>query len=296
MEQVTSTNITKARISFGQRFFLYFKSMKPLQTALLLFTSIMAYLASTSAFNWSIFLLLIFSVFMAVGGTTILNMVYDRDIDAMMKRTKKRALPQGMLGTIEATIIGFIIMLIGITSAVYINYVTAIVIAMGSFLDLVVYTLILKRKHRYSIIFGGLAGGMPALAGRTAAINRIDLIGLLLVIFIAAWVPIHILTLAINYKDDYAKAGVPMWPVQVGVSMTLRTIAIASIVSPLSIMFTYYLIGINQIVFILMLIPSVIMAYLCILNLKKPELKRNWVIFKLASMYMTLAFLLLPFH
>ena len=294
MEQTVTSTVQQ--IGFGKRFAYYFKSMKPLQTSLLLFTSLMAYTASASNFDWGVFFLLFFSVFMAVGGTTILNMVYDRDIDAVMKRTQKRALPQGMLTTIEATIIGFLVMLVGITSAVYINYLTAIVIATGSFLDLVVYTLVLKRRHRYSILFGGIAGGMPALAGRTAAINQVALLGLLLVVFISAWVPIHILTLAINYKDDYAKAGVPMWPVQVGVNMTLRTIAMASIISPLAIMTTYYLIGIHPIIFYIMLIPSIVMAYLCLLNLKEPQVKRNWVIFKLASIYMTIAFLLLPFN
>ncbi len=272
---------------------------KPRQTALLLFTGIGTYIASIgfSAIIWENLAILVTMTYLTVSGTTILNMVFDRDIDKEMGRTKKRPIPQGIVRVKEATAIGILLIISGILGAAYwINVITAFVLFAGAFLDLPVYTIWLKRRHRYSIIFGGIAGGMPALAGRTAVIGKIDLVGILLVTFISTWVPIHILTLAIVYQDDYDKVGVPMWPVQVGNDATLRFIAFSSVIAALTILYAAVLFRVYTPVLLLFAVSSTWLIYLCLKNLYDPTISRNWTIFKFASIYMSMAFFFLPFH
>ena len=272
---------------------------KPRQTALLLFTGIGTYIASTGfqKIIWNHLAFLVGMTYLTVSGTTILNMVFDRDIDKEMGRTKKRPIPQGIVHVKEATAVGLALIILGIAGAAYwLNTITAMVLFAGTFFDLPIYTIWLKRRHRYSIIFGGIAGGMPALAGRTAVIGRIDLIGILLVVFISTWVPIHILTLAIVYQDDYDKVGVPMWPVQVGNDATLRFIAFSSVIAALTILYTAVLFNVYLPVLLLFSVSSTWLIYLCLKNLYDPTISRNWTIFKFASIYMSMAFFFLPFH
>ncbi len=297
-EETTSTEPEK--VTFLDRLGMYLNLIKPRQTSLLLITTAGSFIASIGgykAINWRYLGITLLMTFLTISGTTILNMIYDRDIDAGMKRTQHRPLPSNRLSVLEARILGTLMIIFGLIGAYFlINWITMLVLLAGVILDLPVYTIWLKRRHRYSIVFGGVAGGMPALAGRTAVIGHIDLIGVLLVAFISTWVPVHILTLAIVYKEDYRRVGVPMWPVQVGDEPTLRFIAFSSIFASIVILYAAYLLKVYTYVYWFFILMSSIIIILCIINAIKPDLKRNWTIFKLASMYMALTFFLLPLH
>ena len=287
------------KISMLERFRLYMALIKPRQTSLLLITTVGAFIATAGyrRVDWGYLGITVLMAFFTISGTTILNMIYDRDIDAEMKRTQNRPLPTQRVSVLEARIIGTVTIVVGLLGAYYwINLVTAIVLFMGVLLDLPVYTVWLKRRHRYSIVFGGIAGGMPALAGRTAVIGRVDLLGILLVAFISTWVPVHILTLAIVYKEDYKKVGVPMWPVQVGDDATLRFIAMSSIFASIVILIAAYMFRVYWPVLVFFVLMSTVISVLCVINVFKPSINRNWTIFKLASMYMALTYLFLPLH
>jgi hypothetical protein len=92
-------------------------------------------------------------------------------------------------------------------------------------LDVLVYTIWLKRRTPYSILFGGISGGMPILAGRVLATGQLDAIGVLLAAAILLWIPTHIMTFHIKYQQDYASAGVPTFPSVHGISVTRTLIA-----------------------------------------------------------------------
>ena len=295
----SASSINNNKISLLERLKLYMVLIKPRQTSLLLITTAGAFIASAGfrATDWGYLGITVLMAFLTISGTTILNMIYDRDIDAEMKRTRNRPLPTQKVSVLEARIIGTLTIIAGLLGAYYwINLVTAIVLFAGVILDLPVYTVWLKRRHRYSIVFGGVAGGMPALAGRTAVIGRVDLLGILLVAFISTWVPVHILTLAIVYKEDYKKVGVPMWPVQVGDDATLRFIAMSSIFASIVILIAAYMFRVYLYVLAFFVLMSAVISILCVINVFKPDINRNWTIFKLASMYMALTYLLLPLH
>jgi heme o synthase len=189
---------------------LYWKLIKSLQTGLLLATGLAGYMsAHCPVFNLPALLALAGSLCLAISGSTVLNMVWDADIDALMRRTARRPLPAGQVSRAEAGLLGALLSLAGVSWALALDPVYAAVVAAGVFFDVVVYTMLLKRRTPYSILIGGLAGGMPALAGRTLATGAIDPPGLLLALGVLLWIPTHILTFSLKHRSDYAAGGIP---------------------------------------------------------------------------------------
>jgi len=223
-------------------------------------------------------------------------MYFDRDIDAIMERTKNRPLPKGEVSTTVVLINGIVLTLLGLILAfLTLNLLTTVVIFFGFFFDVVIYTLLLKRRTKFSIIFGGIAGGLPAMAGRTAIIGRVDIVGLLFLLFILAWIPVHILTLALipkNFKG-YQDAKVPMWPVVSSERQTMRVIALSALISTFVLYVIAHILKANAIVRIINGICWVIFIFVVVRNLIKPSNKLTFLIFKVASLYMILGFLLL---
>jgi protoheme IX farnesyltransferase len=279
---------------------LYIDLIKAKQTLLLLYTAVFSYLITAvglpTAFNWFEFLFLILSLFLAISGTTVLNMYIDRDIDAKMERTKDRPLPSGMVRPSFVLINGIVLTFLGVFIAfLTLDWITAIVIFFGFFFDVVVYSILLKRRTKFSIIFGGIAGGLPAWAGRTAILESLDWIGLLFLLFILTWIPVHILTLALIPKnlEGYKEAGVPMWPVVSSKTQTMRVIAISAFANAIAFYECAQLLDANWLIRILIWICCGVLIVLVIWNLIKPSNKLTFTIFKVASLYMLLGFLLL---
>jgi len=281
---------------------LFGELIKTKQTILLLYTGVLSYLITTFSLvieiNWLNLLSLVISLYLTVSGTTVLNMYIDRDIDAIMERTKTRPLPSGKVTTSTVLTIGTVLTVTGIVLAfLTLNWLTALIIFLGFFFDIAIYSILLKRRTKYSIIFGGIAGGLPAWAGRTAIMGSLDWIGFLFLIFILAWIPVHILTIALipkNYKG-YKDAGIPMWPIVSSRTQTMRVITIGALISSLALYEAARILGANAIIRIIWGVCCLIILVLVIKNLLKPSNKFTFLIFKIASLYMILGFLLLLF-
>ncbi len=277
----------------------YHELIKSKQTLLLLATCIFAYLMSAipiGQFDWLEVFLLSFSTFIAISGTTILNMYIDRDIDAKMERTKDRPLPSGKMNPNFALINGIIFTVVGLVLTIFLwNWVTTLVIFLGFFFDFVIYSIWLKRRTKFSILFGGIAGGLPAVAGRVQAIGSVDLIGILLMFFILTWIPVHILTLALfpENLDGYKNAGVPMWPVVSSEKQTILVITGSAFVNVVIMGVTAILLKIYWIVGIILGAFCALMIVLVVTNLIKPTQKLTFTLFKFASAFMLLGFVLL---
>ena len=151
-----------------------------------------------------------------------------------------------------------------------------------------------KRRTRISIIFGGGAGRLPAIAGRVVFTGKIDLIAILLGIFILAWVPLHILALALlpEKLEGYKNAEVPMWPVVRSKKETIIVITISSLISSITSITISMLLDIHIVTNILVILAGLIMIGLSMMNLIKPTEKTTKIIFISASIFMVLAFLL----
>ncbi len=276
-------------------FFLYGELIKSKQTFLLVYTTFFAYLVSawTNGINPGLFIWLMVGVFFAVSGSTLLNMYIDRDIDALMERTKNRALPSGKVPANTVLKHGLLFVIAGVlTIGIFVNSLTMIVVFLGAFFDVVVYSIWLKRKTRFSIIFGGIAGGLPALAGQTAATGDINLSGLLMGLFVLCWIPLHILTLALLPKNlqGYRNAEVPMWPV-VNQNQSVKVITLSAILSVCLIAITGIILNIHFMILVPLFIFMLHIFSQSIINLRFPTQRRTFKIFKMASILMALAFL-----
>lgn len=271
----------------------YWELIKSKQTLLLLITGWAGYASSGHLVtDWVTMLSLLGSLFLAISGSTVLNMYVDRDIDAKMPRTINRPLPAKVLLPREALAFGSLISVIGIVWAFTLSSLVGIVIAAGLFFHAGVYSMWLKRKTPFSVIPGGVSGGMPVLAGRVLGTGSIDMIGVLLALSVLLWIPIHILTFAMRYADDYKAAHVPTFPAIYGEKKTRLVLAGSTILTGLAIMVAVYLNGVQGAYLLAALIAVILLITLAVFYSIFPSSKRNFLLFKAASLYMLASMLL----
>jgi protoheme IX farnesyltransferase len=271
----------------------YLPLTKTLQTGLLLSTGIAGYLSAHTAIDLGVLLGLTGSLFLAISGSTILNMWYDSDIDTVMNRTHNRPLASGNVSKQEAFWLGLALSVFGVGWAVIQDSLYGLVVFAGLFFDVVVYTIWLKRRTCWSIVWGGISGGMPILAGRALAIGQIDLVGLLLMMAVLFWIPTHILTFNMRYFDDYQAARVPTFPSTYGFDATRAVIALSAIIAAASIGVAGVMIGIQAGALRLMVVLSTGLLLLSFATVFRPSEQINFSLFKYASIYMLASMILL---
>lgn len=265
----------------------YWHLTKSLQTGLLLVTGLAGYMSARCPLTtWQTLLSLSGSLFLAIGGSTVLNMVYDRDIDARMRRTCWRPLPAGVISPKEALGLGLILTAAGVSWAFIMSLAYGLVVLAGVFFDIVIYTTWLKRRTPWAIIWGGIAGGMPILAGRVLALGYPDPVGALLALSVLFWIPAHIMTFTIKYAADYAGAGIPTFPARYGVQATKIMITVSSVVASLTIFLAAVGIGMTWGYLGLLLILGLGLLLLATINLLRPSDRLNLGLFRYASLYM----------
>jgi len=280
--------------SLAARLADYKALIKIRQTALLLITGFCAYtLTQGLPFDPAEAVGMIGGLLLSISGCTALNMLIDRDIDARMGRTGDRPLAAGRMRPLDGALFGGSLSLAGLALSFALDWRFGVVIALGFAFDLLVYSLWLKRRTPLSIIFGGVSGGMPVLAGRVLALGRVDGVGILLAGSILLWIPSHILTLALRYAGDYRRAGVPVWPNVYGPRATRLVIAGANLLNASTLTICAFLLRVHPLALTLLLGASLGMFGLALRQLAAPTDARNWVLFKTASIYMLASSLLL---
>jgi len=273
---------------------LYWPLIKSLQTGLLLITGLTGYMSSRCPVtNIQTILALSGSLFLAISGSTILNMWFDRDIDARMERTCKRPLPAGLVSPDDALRLGLLFSILGVGWAYLIDPLYAFVVFLGLFFDVVVYTIWLKRKSAWSIIFGGVSGGMPILAGRVLGTGQIDWIGIVLGASVLFWIPTHIMTFSMRYYKDYNAAGVPTFPSRYGFQKTRAAIAVSSVLTALTMAAAAYGVGLSWGYLRVLVVLSAGLFVLAFMSTIKPSKRLNFGLFKFASLYMLSAMVLM---
>ncbi len=271
----------------GTAFKYYWSMIKSLQTFLLLITGIAGYIsAKTPIFNLNIVLSLSGSLFLAISGSTILNMWFDRDIDAEMNRTCWRPLPSKQITPNKALATGILFSISGVVWAISINKLFGFIVFGGLFFDVIIYTIWLKRTSVWSIIWGGISGGMPILAGRALGLGHVDWVGILLALAILFWIPTHMMTFSLRYQKDYEKAGIPIFPTKFGATTTQRIIALSSVLSITSMASASVGLGLANGFIWLFNILSIGLLGLSLGCLIYPSDKLNFSLFKFASIYM----------
>jgi protoheme IX farnesyltransferase len=162
----------------------------------------------------------------------------------------------------------------------------------GLFFDVAVYTIWLKRRTPYSIIIGGLAGGMPVLAGRALAVGQIDTVGVMLALGVLFWIPTHIMTFSMRHFDDYRTAGVPTFPAAYGFYATRVIIAVSSLAAALIMAWVAAAIGAKLGLLVALAALGLGLLGLAIVGIARPSPKASFALFKFASVYMLGAMLI----
>jgi protoheme IX farnesyltransferase len=151
---------------------------------------------------------------LAAGGANAYNMVLDRDIDAMMRRTQHRPLVTGDMTPLAATVFATVLEVAAFLAlALAVNVLAAVLAVSATAFYVIVYTVWLKRRSSQNIVIGGAAGAAPVLIGWAAVTGSLSWTPIVLFAIIFIWTPPHFWALAVRYRDDYAAASVPMLPV-----------------------------------------------------------------------------------
>ncbi len=172
----------------------------------------------------------ILCITIAAGAAGAINMWYDRDIDAVMRRTQKRPIPSGRISADGALAYG---VLLGVGSVAMMglatNWLAAAVLAGSILFYVVIYTMWLKRRTPQNIVIGGAAGAFPPLIGWVAVTGSVEALPLVLFAIIFVWTPPHFWALSLWAHQDYQRAGVPMLPVVSGARETRRQVVIYTV-------------------------------------------------------------------
>jgi len=209
----------------------YFALLKPRVMSLVVFTGLTGLVCSDTPMNPIMAAVAILCIAVGAGASGALNMAFDGDIDAVMRRTRSRPVAAGRIKPGDAATFGvvlsiFSVMLMGLA----VNLLSAGLLLFTIVFYAVVYTMGLKRRTPQNIVIGGAAGALPPVIGWAAATGQTSLDAWILFAIIFIWTPPHFWALALNTGEDYAKAGVPMMPVAKVAKSTRLQILIYSVV------------------------------------------------------------------
>ncbi|HYX54671.1 MAG TPA: heme o synthase [Nitrososphaeraceae archaeon] len=273
----------------------YYELTKPKIWYLLVFTTFGSALTASLLFDISIqpltWILLIGGVAAGSAAADTLTGYNDRDIDAIMDRTRGRPIPSGRVSPKKALIFGLILTAISLVFSWFINIWTFALMAFGLFDNILVYSKWLKRRSQMNIILGGFSGGAPAMIGYVAVTTQNLEIGLIMAGLVFLWIPTHIWSLALHVKKDYKKAGIPMLPVVYSEKKSVRVIAWTTLMMVIFSILPFFFNQFGLIYLITASIFGVAMIAVSIWLLIKPSEKASWIVFKFSSPYLTALFL-----
>ena len=292
---------------------VYYELTKPKIWYLLVFTAFGAALTASNIYGIEIspatWMLMLFSVAAGSAAANTLTNYHDRDIDAIMERTKDRPLPSKRIYPAEkARNFGLVLAGISLVLAFGISFTTTLeqgawattFIAFGLIDNILVYSYVLKRRSRTNIILGGLCGGAPPLIG-WVAVSMTDLwtMGLAMAGLVFIWIPMHIWALTLHFKDDYIKVNVPMLTAVQSEKTSARIIAGSTVVMVLFSIAPFFITtesGEEMVggVYLWTAIASgALMMVLSIWVMVKPMEKASWTLFKFSSPYLAVLFIAL---
>ncbi len=208
----------------------WFALLKPRVITLVVFTGFVGLLVAPGRMHPVLALAAVLCIAVAAGAAGAINMWYDRDIDAVMRRTAKRPIPDGRISADGALGFGVVlavasVMVMGLAA----NWFAAGVLAVSILFYVFIYTMWLKRRTPQNIVIGGAAGAFPPVIGWAAVTGGLDVMPLLLFAIVFFWTPPHFWALSLYASADYERAGVPMLPVVAGARATRRQVMLYTV-------------------------------------------------------------------
>lgn len=226
------TNTESTMHDLGLSFKSFFSLCKPRVTSLIVFTAIIGmFLATPSMVPWPLLLATTVGIAFASGAAAAFNCLIEHKIDAIMARTRGRALPTGQVSSTQTTIFATILGSTGLAILYFFVNPLTMWLTFATFVGYaVIYTVFLKPATPMNIVIGGASGAMPPILGWAAVNNVVAPESLIMFLIIFAWTPPHFWALALYRREEYAKVGMPMLPVTHGETFTLLHILLYTII------------------------------------------------------------------
>ena len=307
MSSILQKQTTSSRVA------VYYELTKPKIWYLLVFTAFGAALTASNIYNIPISIetwaLMLFSVAAGSAAANTLTNYHDKDIDAIMERTKDRPLPSKRIyPAVKARNFGLALAGISLVLAFAISFTTTleqgiwatVFIAFGLLNNVIVYSYVLKRNSRTNIILGGLCGGSPPMIG-WVAVSMSDLwtMGLAMAGLVFIWIPMHIWALTLHFKEDYNKVDVPMLTAVQSEKTSARAIALSTVVMVLFSIAPFFITTENgedmvgDVYLWTAIASGALMLALSVWVTVKPMEKAAWTLFKFSSPYLAVLFIAL---
>ncbi|BBK39606.1 protoheme IX farnesyltransferase [Allostella sp. ATCC 35155] len=231
MTDVTSQATSRAPVASAAGVGDFVQLMKPRVMSLVVFTGLVGLLVAPGDLHPLLAGVALLCIAVGAGASGAINMWYDRDIDAVMRRTQSRPVVTGRVPAEEALAFGVAlaagsVLVMGLA----VNYAAAALLALTIGFYVFVYTIWLKRRTPQNIVIGGAAGAFPPMIGWAAVTGDVSLFPVLLFAIIFFWTPPHFWALALYRSGDYERAGVPMLPNVAGARETQRQILLYTLV------------------------------------------------------------------
>jgi protoheme IX farnesyltransferase len=212
--------------------------LKPRVVTLVVLTGVVGMMVAPGHLHPVLCVATVLCIAVAAGAAGAINMWYDRDIDAIMARTRRRPIPAGKIAPGEALAFGIVLAVASVlVMALATNVVAAAWLALSIAFYVFVYTMWLKRRTPQNIVIGGAAGAFPPIIGWAAVTGDVTAMPILLFAIVFLWTPPHFWSLALYACKDYGRAGVPMLPVVAGARNTRLQILLYTLaLTPVSIL------------------------------------------------------------
>ncbi len=292
---------------------VYYELTKPKIWYLLVFTAFGATVVASNIYNIEVslgtWIMMLFSVAAGSAAANTLTNYHDRDIDAVMERTKNRPLPSKRIHPAsKARNFGYILAGASLALAFGLTFTTTleqglwatIFIAFGLANNIMVYSYALKRRHQSNIILGGLCGGSPPLIG-WVAVTMTDLwtMGMVMAGLVFIWIPLHIWSLTMHFKDDYNRVDVPMLTAVRSESTSARVVAVSTVAMVLFSIVPFFLTAddgapMTGLIYLMTAVASgALMIALSAWVVARPTERSSWILFKFSSPYLAVLFIAL---
>jgi len=294
----------------SSRIKVYYELTKPKIWYLLVFTAFGAAVTASNIYHIEISLatwaLMLVGVAAGSAAANTLTNYHDRDIDAVMERTKNRPIPSRRIFPAEkARNFGLILAAISLVCSFSISFTNSfwngiwagIFMAFGLADNILVYSHLLKRKSRSNIVLGGFSGGAPAMIGYVAVTTHgLWDLGLVMAGLVFVWIPMHIWALTLHFKEDYNKVNVPMLTAVQSEKTSVRIIAGTTLMMVLFSIIPFFITNngeriVNDVYLYTAIVSGAIMLILSIWVLTKPSEKTSWTLFKFSSPYLAILFI-----
>jgi protoheme IX farnesyltransferase len=291
--EASSASTAQATQHWRARIGKYVEVTKPSTVALLVFTCVGAMIAAGGVGSLSLgsWLVALVAITAGCAAADTLTCYIDRDIDALMDRTKGRPLPGKRIHPPEKALVwGLFLAALSLLLSFYFNPLAALWMFLGLFDNVVIYSLLAKRRSCTNIILGSLSGGMPVLFGWAVVQGNVTLTPLLISLLVITWTPNHIWNLAIRYREDYARANVPMLPVVTNLRRAVNLIAMSVVLMVAESILLGIVGEFGVLYFVLALAGGAVSLAGHLYLYLRPTERNAWLMFKLSSLYLALVF------